>query len=686
MAPAPDLAAPELFLNRELAWLRFNERVLEQASDPLNPLLERLKFLAIFSTNLDEFMMVRYAGLKEQVAAGVQTQTKDGRTPQQQITEISALLHELIPRHRQVLRSEVLPLLAEAGVTLEPLDGLTGADVECIDAFFEQELFPVLTPLAVDVGHPFPHLPNLSFSLLVKLIAADGSLRRAIIQVPGVLPRFLRLPGSGYRFVLLEEIIASRVLRLFPGYGLLGTHGFRVTRDADLELAEEEADDLIRIVEDGVRRRHWADAVRLEVDAGMPDGWVAYLQGALRLQDEDVYRISSHLNVAAFFELADLPLPELRDAPLRALLPHGFQEQGWFATIAAGDVLLHHPYHSFDAVLGLINEAAADPQVLAIKQTLYRVGSDSPVVDALTRAAGNGKLVTVLVELQARFDEETNILWAKELERSGVHVVYGVPGLKTHAKLLLIVRREQQDGSSVIRRYVHLGTGNYNPVTSQAYTDLGLLTRDDTIGADVSDLFNYLTGYSEQLEWRRLWVAPQALRRKLLDAIDFEAVEARAGRPALIQAKLNALVDPAVISKLYEASCAGVRIELIVRGICCLRPGLPGVSENITVHSIVGRFLEHSRVLHFHRAGQQLLLLGSADLMPRNLDHRVEALVPVTAPPLKRELLELLVLWLADTARARQLQSDGTYLKIPAPGDAGVDSQLMCSQRYLRSG
>jgi polyphosphate kinase len=683
VAPAPDLAAPELFLNRELAWLRFNERVLEQASDPLNPLLERLKFLAIFSTNLDEFMMVRYAGLKEQVAAGVQTLTPDGRTPQQQILLISALLHELIPRHRRVLRNEVLPLLAEAGVTLEPLKDLANADVERIDTFFEQELFPVLTPLAVGTGQRFPHLPNLSFSLLVKLVAADGSLRRAIIQVPGVLPRFLRLPGSGYRFVLLEEIIASRVLRLFPGYGLLGTHGFRITRDADLELAEEEADDLIRIVEDGVRRRHWADAVRLEVDAGMPDSWVSYLQGALRLQDEDIYRISSHLNVADFFELAELELPELRDPPLRALLPGQFRAAGWFAAISAGDILLHHPFHSFDAVLGLINEAADDPQVLAIKQTLYRVGSDSPVVDALIRAAGNGKLVTVLVELQARFDEEKNILWAKELERSGVHVVYGVPGLKTHAKLLLIVRREQQDDVSAIRRYVHLGTGNYNPVTSQVYTDLGLLTRDDTIGADVSDLFNYLTGYSEQLEWRRLWIAPQALRRQLLAAIDFEAAEACAGRPALIQAKLNALVDPLVISRLYAASCAGVKVELIVRGICCLRPGLPGVSENITVRSIVGRFLEHSRVLRFHRAGQELLLLGSSDLMPRNLDQRVEALVPVTAPALKQELLELLDLWLADTARARQLRPDGTYGRIPAPAGASVDSQLLCSLRYL---
>jgi polyphosphate kinase len=682
------LSAAELFLNRELSWLRFNERVLEQASDPQNPLLERLKFLAIFSTNLDEFMMVRYAGLKEQVAAGVQTLTPDGRTPQQQILEVSRLLHELIPRHRRVLRKEVLPELARAGVRIEPLAELTGDDARCVSDFFEQELFPVLTPLAVDAGHPFPHLPNLSFSLLVKLGSAGQEARIAIIQVPGVLPRFLRLPGAGYRFVLLEEIIASRIARLFPGYELLGSHGFRVTRDADLELAEE-ADDLIRLVEDGVRRRHWADAVRLEVDEAMPDRWVAYLQAALRLQDEDVFRISSHLNVAAFQELAELPLPDLRDPPLRALPPAGFRSgESWFDAIGRDDLLLHHPFHTFDALLGLIREAAADPQVLAIKQTLYRVGSDSPVVDELMRAAGHGKLVTVLVELQARFDEEKNIGWAKELERAGVHVVYGVSGLKTHAKLLLIVRREQlEDGSSVIRRYVHLGTGNYNPVTSTVYTDLALLTRADRIGADVSDLFNYLTGYSKQREWRCLWVAPQMLRSELLAAIAFEAAEARAGRPALIQAKLNALVDPQVITALYEASRAGVRIDLLVRGICCLRPGVPGVSENITVKSIVGRFLEHSRILRFQRAGSELLLIGSADLMPRNLDNRVEALVPVTAPQLRRELIELLDCWFSDTARARKLLPDGTYQRVSgAAGLPPVDAQLELAERYRRSG
>jgi polyphosphate kinase len=659
--------------------------VLEQATDPLNPPLERLRFLAIFSTNLDEFMMVRYAALKEQVAAGVQALTPDGRTPQQQIHEISALLHELIPRHRHVLREEVLPQLAAAGVSIVPLEQLGEGDALHVDAFFEQELFPVLTPLAVDAGHPFPHLPNLSFALFMTLKATGQDDRMAVVQVPGILPRFLRLPGSDWRFVLLEEIIAARMTTLFPGYRLAGSHGFRVTRNSDLELTEE-ADDLIRVVEDGVRRRHWAEAVRLEVDMDMPDSRVAYLQRELQLQDEDVYRISSHLNVADFIELADLPLPELRYPPMRAALPAAFQAEGSrFEAIGRGDLLLHHPFHAFDALLGLIDEAADDPQVLAIKQTLYRVGSDSPVVAALARAAGSGKLVTVLVELQARFDEEKNIGWAKELERSGVHVVYGVAGLKTHAKLLLIVRREQQHGSSLIRRYVHLGTGNYNPATSQVYTDLALLTCDDGIGADVSELFNYLTGYSRQRKWRHLWVAPQTMRRELLAAIDFETAEAEAGRPALIQAKLNALVDPQVISRLYAASGAGVRIELIVRGICCLRPGVPGVSENISVRGIVGRFLEHSRLLRFHRAGEELLLLGSADLMPRNLDNRVEALVPVTAPDLKRELLELLELWFGDTLRARRLLPDGTYERPEVPARGWLDSQPGLSRRYRQS-
>ena len=670
---------PAWFFNRELSWLAFNARVLEEAADPEQPLLERLKFAAIFGSNLDEFIMIRYAGLKEQVLAGVSAPSFDGLTPTEQLSAIARVLHPMVREHRRVRRDQILPALAERGVAIRAVADLVGEPRDAVDAFWRLELFPVLTPLAIDAGHPFPRLPNLSFSLLLEVVdRSDGSERTAVVQVPSVLPRFLRLPGPGHAFVMLEDVIRDRVGDLFPGYLVRASHAFRITRDADIEIAEDEADDLLQAVADEVRQRRWGDAVRLEVLAGMPSAWVERLRATLHLAPDDVYEVPNHLNVADFMELAMLPIPALRDAPLHPRLPRALRGEGTvFDAVAAGDVLLHHPFHAFDAVLRLLEEAAEDPNVLAIKQTLYRVGRRSPVVAALARAAGNGKLVTALVELKARFDEENNIGWARELERAGVHVVYGVPGLKTHAKLLLVVRREQGgDGAPSIRRYVHVGTGNYNPGTAVLYTDMGLLTCDPDLGADVSELFNVLTGFSKQRSWRRLWVAPDALRVPLLESIAAEAAFARAGAPARIVAKMNALVDPEVIAALYDASQAGVEVDLLVRGVCCLRPGVPGLSERIRVRSIVGRFLEHARCVYFEAGGAQRLYLGSADWMQRNLNARVEAVFPIDDPKVRREVLDVLELGLRDNVKARELQPDGTYVRVRRkPGQRRVDAQ-----------
>jgi polyphosphate kinase len=674
-----DLSDPALYFNRELAWLAFNERVLEEALDPEVPLLERLKFLAIFSSNLDEFVMIRYAGLKEQQAAGVERRSFDGMTVDEQIEAVSRRLHPMVLRHRQVLRDHVLPELASNGIRIVRMRDLSVGEHEVVDRFFEHELYPVLTPLAVDASHPFPRLPNLSFSLLLQVVDEhEGEERTAIVQVPSVLPRFVRLPGPGHRFVILEDVIRHKVAALFPGHAVRSIHGFRITRNADIEIAEDEADDLLQAIEDEVRRRRWGDAVRLEVIADMPAVWREHLRRTLHLDPHDVYEVPNHLNVADFMELALLDLPKLRDAPFTNRLPTEYREAGGvFEAIRRQDVLVHHPFHAFDAVLQLLEAAVDDPDVLAIKQTLYRVGRQSPVVAALARAAGNGKLVTALVELKARFDEENNIVWARELERAGVHVVYGFAGLKTHCKTLLVVRRERDaSGASVIRRYVHLGTGNYNPSTAALYTDFGLLTSDEDLGADVSDLFNVLTGFSTQKSWRKLWVAPTTLRRELLAAIEREAAHAAAGRPAGIVAKMNSLVDPEVIRALYGASRAGVRIDLLVRGICCLRPGVQGVSETIRVRSVVGRFLEHSRVVWLRDGGRDTMMVGSADWMQRNLNARVEAVFPVDDPSLKRKLQQVLDIQWRDTVKGRELHADGVYRRVKRRrGQRKVDSQ-----------
>jgi polyphosphate kinase len=683
-----NLANSDYYFNRELSWLAFNERVLEEAMDETNPLLERLKFLSIFSTNLDEFMMIRYAGLKDQADAGIDQRTPDGMTPKEQLKAISEKLHPLVATHRHVLGQVILPALEQHGVYLLKMSQIKDSDKEVVDRFFREELFPVLTPLAVDSSHPFPRLPNLSFSLMLEVYdAAEDETKMAVVQVPSVLQRFLRLPGKeSYRFVMLEDIIKAKLNELFPGYEVKRAHAFRLTRNADIEIAEDEADDLLQVIEDEVRRRRWGDPVRLEVMSDMPKVWRTYLRETNKLSNDDVYEIPNHLNVADFMELASLKISDLHDKPFVTRLPTEYRNQNIFAAISKQDILIQHPFHAFDAVLDLIEEAADDPNVLAIKQTLYRVGRKSPVVAALMKAAGNGKLVTALVELKARFDEENNIVWARELERSGVHVVYGFAGLKTHCKALLIVRREGKD----IKRYVHLGTGNYNPGTASVYTDLALLSCDPELGADVSELFNYLTGFSKQKTWRKLWVAPENLRSKILEAIDRERGFAEAGQEAQIIAKMNSLVDPEVIRALYRASQAGVKIKLIVRGICCLRPGIKGVSDNIQVRSIVGRFLEHSRAFYFGHGGAESLYIGSADWMQRNLNQRVEAVFPIEDERLKRKIMLILDLMLRDNVKARELQSDGKYMRVKQKAkQKRLDSQErqleMSAQRLAQS-
>ncbi len=689
-----DLHDTAYYINRELSWLKFNERVLEEAEDIENPLLERLKFLAIFSANLDEFMMIRYAGIKEQVSAGITKLTADGRSPAEQATEIPKRLRPLLDRQGRHLNHVILPALEAHGVKIEQMNTLSQADADFVDTYFRETLFPVLTPLALDSGNPFPRLPNLSFSILIEVRdPVSGVMEKAIVQVPSVLPRFLKLPNSQHlsqeeglesvdtsaehRFVLSDDLIKHKVKDLFVGYEVERCHVFRVTRNADIELAEDEADDLLQVIEDEVRKRRWGDAVRLEVTTNMPKDWCDYLVENLRLEPHDVFRLETYLNLADFMEMTSLPLPELRDAPFASRLPSEYRSApNIFAAIRHQDILIHHPFHAFDAVLNLIRAAAQDPKVLAIKQTLYRVGKNSPIVAALSEAAGNGKHVTALVELKARFDEENNIVWARELESSGVHVVYGFAGLKTHCKSLLIVRQEQDQ----IRRYVHLSTGNYNGSTSNLYTDMSLLTCDEDLGADVSELFNYLTAYSKQNEWRKLWVAPTTLRPKVLEAITKETDNALAGKPARIIAKMNSLVDPEVIRHLYKASQAGVRIDLIIRGICCLRPGVKGVSENIRVRSIVGRFLEHSRVFYFKHGGEDNIYLSSADWMQRNLNNRIEAVFPIEDIRLKRKIVQVLDMSLKDNVKSRQLGSDGVYYR---PERNAGDKRISVQERLL---
>ncbi len=671
--PHPPLNDPaERFLNRELSWLEFNARVLALAEDRKLPLLERAKFLAIFSQNLDEFFEVRVSGLMEQLAAGLRTTTPDGLDLVDQLRALRDRVAELVARAAAVFDNEVAPALDDEGIRFANWDELADDDRAQLEEMFAESIFPVLTPLAVDPAHPFPYISNLSLNLAVTVRdPSSGDERFARVKVPPLLPRFVAL-ADGVRFVLLEQVIAAKLDSLFPGMEVLAHHPFRVTRDADFEL-EDEAEDLLEAIESVLRRRSkFGRVVRLEVDTKMTGEVLELLCRELELSDADVNVIDGPLDLGGLWSLYGLDRPDLKDEPWVPQTPVVLQgtepAPDFFRLLRSTDVLVHHPYDSFStSVEQFVEQAAGDPQVLAIKQTIYRTaGAESSLVGSLVKAAEQGKQVVALVELKARFDEQANIARARVLEEAGVHVVYGLVGLKTHAKVLLVVRQEA-DG---IRRYCHVGTGNYNPKTAHLYEDLGLLSADPDLGADLTDLFNHLTGYSHQGTYRKLLVAPSQLRHAIADRIEEQAALGAGGRITL---KMNSLVDPALIDTLYDASQRGTEIDLVVRGICCLRPQVPGLSDNIRVRSILGRFLEHSRVYRFGADPETAeYLIGSADLMPRNLDHRVEALVPVTDPRLRARLTEMIELDLADDILAWDLAADGSWHKIPTV--AGVST------------
>ncbi len=676
--PGDELAEqPARFINREVSWLDFNARVLRLAEDPNVPLLERAKFLAIFSQNLDEFFQVRIAGLKDQVAAGVGNRTPDGRTAAEQLLDVRDRVDALCRRQQRIFLDVVAPALSDAGVVLSAYDDLDEDDRKFLDQVFEERIFPVLTPLAVDPGHPFPYISDLSLNLAVIVHDPDtGSRRFARVKVPNLLPRFVAMP-DGDRFVPLEQVIAAHLESLFPGMEIGQHHTFRVTRNADLTLEEEDADDLLAAVEMELRRRRFGRAVRLEIDSLMADEIRDLLQRELDVDDEDVYAQDGPLDLGGLWSVHSLDRPDLKDAvwvPITEARLASREEHGvsFFNVIRTGDVLVHHPYTSFaTSVEEFIRQAATDPKVLAIKITLYRTSGDSSIIQSLIRAAEQGKQVAALVELKARFDEEKNIVWARELEKAGVHVVYGLVGLKIHTKTTLVVR-EEPDG---IRRYCHIGTGNYNPKTARLYEDLGLLTCDPEIGSDLTQLFNLLTGYAREPQFAKLLVAPRELRSGITELIEQESSYGSEGRITL---KMNSLVDADMIDSLYRASQAGVQIELIVRGICSLRPGVPGLSDNIRVRSIVGRYLEHSRIYRFAHGhdGGPSFHIGSADLMPRNLDRRVEALVPVENDTLQAQLDEILSVSLADDTLAWFLQPDTTWRHVGQGGTVETHRRL----------
>ncbi|MGL6134215.1 MAG: polyphosphate kinase 1 [Prochlorococcaceae cyanobacterium] len=701
MSKAAPKVSPELYINRELSWIDFNYRVLAQALDEHTPLLEQAKFSAIFSNNLDEFFMVRVASLKSQLEAGVSTLSDDGLTPQQQLEAIQGKLRPLLDLQQQHYRHSLKGQLTDQGVQLIDYANLHEDQRQWVDDYFRNAVFPVLTPLAVDPSHPFPYISNLSLNVAVLVRDPEsGRQQFARVKVPQkILPRFLPIPPrlSGrspepvFTAVPLEQVVAFNLSLLFPGMSVEGHYFFRVTRDADLELRDLEADDLMEALEAGLRkRRRGGEVVRLEVTDEMPESVLQQLMEGADVEADDVYRINGPLGLDDLMGLLGVPLARLKDQPFKGRTPPALARtqksqlqdgsikeeefESIFSVIRRGDVLLHHPYDLFAAsVEEFLNQAADDPSVLAIKMTLYRTSKDSPVVAALIRAAENGKQVMALVELKARFDEDNNIQWARQLESSGVHVVYGVIGLKTHTKILLVIRREKRGLNS----YVHIGTGNYNSKTSSLYTDLGLLTARPEFGADLVELFNYLTGFSKQQSFRRLLVAPVTLRKGMEDLIRREISHAQAGRGGHIRAKMNALVDPAIIALLYQASQAGVQIDLVVRGMCSLRPGLEGISDHIRVVSVIGRFLEHSRMFWFGNAGEPEIFLGSADWMPRNLDRRVEAVAPIDDPDLRRQLERLLDVYFNDTG-AWHMGPDGQFSQPLQEGEQQlVQQELM---------
>jgi len=676
----PALNDPALYLNREISWLAFNARVLGEARDQTQPLLERVKFIAITHTNLDEYYMVRVSGLQQQVAAGMTDVSPDGMTSVEQLTRLRARVGPMLADAARLFEGALRPELGAAGIEIHDYAALSRAQQRALRAYFERDVFPVLTPLALGPGHPFPHISNLSLNLAVVVRDPDLGERFARMKVPGVLPRFVPCPpedGSSARsFVWLEQVIAANMESLFPGLQVLESYPFRVTRDADLEIQEDEASDLLQTVEQGLRRRQFGDVARLEVTTAMPPRLRTLLIENLLVDPADVYALPGPLGLSDLMQIWKLDRPDLKDPPLLPATPVSLSDKNdsLLDMIGEQDLLLHHPYDSFGPILDFIKTATTDSGVLAVKQTLYRVGSNSPIVKSLAAARDDDTQVAVLVELKARFDEENNIEWAKALEEAGVHVVYGLVGLKTHCKVALVVRKEQ---GGALRRYVHLGTGNYNPITARIYTDLSLFTARPDIAADVSELFNHLTGYSRQRRYRKLLVAPVNMRERLMQMIAREAEWARRGRPARLILKTNTLSDTLIIRALYDAAQAGVQIDLIVRGVCCLRPGVPGVSENIRVVSVIGRFLEHSRIYYFGNAGRFQIYCGSADLMRRNLDRRVEVLFPVEDRTLKQHIRdEILEIYLRDNVNAHELQPDGSYVRLhPAEGEASFSAQ-----------
>ena len=706
-----NLSDPQYYINRELSWLEFNHRVLHEACDPRTPLLERLKFLAIFSSNLDEFFMVRVAGLKQQVEASINLLTPDGRTPAKQLDDIRLHLTPQLKKHNAEFEDVLRPQLVQQGISILDYIHLTQRQRNYLNNYFEEQVFPVLTPLAVNPGHPFPHISNLSLNLAVVVKNPDTEEESfAIVKVPKVLPQFLPLPPelgiqedgktAHWIGVPLEQAIAHNLESLFPGMSIQEYHPFRITRDADLELEEDEADDLLLAIEQELRKRRMGgNTVRLEIRSQTPPSIRSRLLPDLGLTESDIYEIDGLLALRDLMYFLALPLPELKDPPRQSVVPSRLQrlrepcidadvpelEEGrdFFSIIREKDLLVHHPYQSFSGtVVRFITSAAHDPHVLAIKMTLYRTSGDSPIVNALIAAAENGKQVSVLVELKARFDEENNIYWARRLESVGVHVVYGLVGLKTHSKIVLVVRREKDR----MRRYVHIGTGNYNPKTARLYTDLGLFSCREELGADLTDVFNFLTGYSRQKSYREIMVAPVNMRDRFLELIKREIENVHNGFSGRIVAKMNALVDPQIISTLYEASRAGVQIDLIIRGICCLRPGVPNLSENIRVISIIGRFLEHSRIFYFYNNSQEEIYIGSADWMRRNLDRRVEVITPIKDQDIAKDLQEILGIMLADNRHAWELQPDGSYIqRCPCDNCPEANSQKTIMSMTLRS-
>ena len=679
---------PEYYENRELSWLKFDARVLNEAKDKSIPLLERLKFVSITSSNLDEFFMVRVASLKDMVHADYRKRDIAGMTASEQLDRINTATRKLVESQYNTYNRSLVPLMAANGIhIIEKYEELTAEQAAYVDRYFEEDVYPVLTPMAVDASRPFPLIRNKTLNIAALLSSKKDEKHKdavefATVQVPGVLPRLVPIPADtsensgeveGRTFILLEQIIEKNIDKLFLNYHVLCAHPYRVMRNADLPIDEDEAADLLKEIQKQLKKRQWGEVIRLEVEASVDKKLLRFLKDELKVAEEDIFQISGPIDLTFLMKMYGLSgCDSLRYEPYKPQrVPEIEPGEDIFEAIRGGDILLHHPYETFDPVVDFIRQAASDPDVLAIKQTLYRVSGNSPIIASLAQAAENGKQVSVLVELKARFDEENNIVWAKKLEQAGCHVIYGLVGLKTHSKIALVVRREV-DG---IRRYVHLGTGNYNDSTAKLYTDCGIFTCNEAIGEDATAVFNMLSGYSEPLSWNELVLAPIWLRTRFMRLIARETKHAREGKPARIVAKMNSLCDEGIIAALYEASAAGVEIELIVRGICCLKVGIPGISENIHVRSIVGNFLEHSRIFFFLNDGEEELYMGSADWMPRNLDRRVEILFPVLDDTLKEKVKHILDVELADNTKAHVLKPDGEYEKIDRRGKVLVNSQ-----------